>query len=66
MVAFLLTDHFICRTGKIITNEADQSSVENIYAIGDVAEDRPELTPVAIQAGILLSQVTVLVFSLFL
>jgi len=44
------------KTGKILTNDADQSSVPNIYAIGDVAEDRPELTPVAIQAGILLAE----------
>lgn len=41
-------------SGKIVTNEADQTSVANIFAIGDVAEGRPELTPVAIQAGNLL------------
>jgi len=32
------------------------SSVDHIYAIGDVAEDRPELTPSAIQAGKLLAR----------
>jgi len=30
--------------------------VPNIYAIGDITLDRPELTPVAIQAGILLAR----------
>ncbi len=28
----------------------EQTNVDNIYAIGDVLQDRPELTPVAIQA----------------
>jgi thioredoxin reductase (NADPH) len=44
------------KTGKVLTNEADQSNIPNIYAIGDVAENRPELTPVAIQSGILLAK----------
>jgi len=44
------------KTGKIYTNDEDQSSASNIYAIGDVAESRPELTPVAIQSGVLLSK----------
>ena len=39
--AFLLPQ---CRTGKVVTNAADQSSVKNIYAIGDVAEGRPEVS----------------------
>jgi len=34
----------------------EQTSVDNIFAIGDVLEGYPELTPVAIQAGILLSR----------
>mmetsp|Transcript_16361 Transcript_16361/g.39914 ORF Transcript_16361/g.39914 Transcript_16361/m.39914 type:complete len:503 (-) Transcript_16361:39-1547(-) len=34
----------------------EQSNVENIYAIGDVLDGYPELTPVAIQAGILLAR----------
>jgi thioredoxin reductase (NADPH) len=38
-------------TGKVITNDAEQTSVANIYAIGDMAANRPELTPVAIRAG---------------
>ena len=37
--------------GKVITNDSDQSNVSHIFAIGDCAQDRPELTPVAIQAG---------------
>ncbi|XP_077533253.1 thioredoxin reductase 2, mitochondrial-like [Haemaphysalis longicornis] len=41
---------------KVVVNEHDQSSVNNIYAIGDTAEGRPELTPVAIRAGRLLAQ----------
>merc|ERR1712046_225749 len=33
-----------------------QTNVPNIYAIGDVLEQRQELTPVAIQAGTLLAR----------
>merc|ERR1740138_645639 len=40
--------------GKLVCNEAEQTSVPHIYAIGDVVEDKPELTPVAIQTGRLL------------
>jgi thioredoxin/glutathione reductase (selenoprotein) len=36
---------------KILTDEKEQTNVRNIFAIGDVAEGRPELTPAAIQAG---------------
>ena len=42
--------------GKIMTNESDQTVVENIYAIGDVSLGKPELTPVAIMAGKLLAR----------
>lgn len=38
------------KNGKIITKN-EQSSCPNIYAVGDVMEGCPELTPVAIQAG---------------
>jgi len=41
---------------KIIGDEADRTNVPNIYAIGDVLEDKPELTPMAIQAGKLLAR----------
>jgi len=34
----------------------EQTNVANIFAIGDVLEGRPELTPVAIQAGIMLAR----------
>lgn len=42
------------KSKKIITNELDQTNIPNIYAIGDCAHNRPELTPPAIQAGKLL------------
>jgi thioredoxin reductase (NADPH) len=42
-------------SGKILcTNE--QTSVPHIYAIGDVVEGAPELTPVAVQAGRILAR----------
>uniref|UniRef100_A0A8C5YVN5 thioredoxin-disulfide reductase (NADPH) n=1 Tax=Marmota marmota marmota TaxID=9994 RepID=A0A8C5YVN5_MARMA len=41
---------------KIIVDAQDITSVPHIYAIGDVAEGRPELTPTAIMAGKLLAQ----------
>ena len=37
-----------------VTNE--QTNVPNIYAIGDILKGKPQLTPVAIEAGILLAQ----------
>jgi len=37
--------------GKIPVNENEQTNVDNIYAIGDVAKDRLELTPVAAMTG---------------
>jgi thioredoxin reductase (NADPH) len=40
--------------GKIRTN-FEQTNVPNIYAIGDVIDGAPELTPVAIKAGKLLA-----------
>lgn len=41
---------------KIIVDAQEATSVPHIYAIGDVAEGRPELTPTAIKAGKLLAQ----------
>ncbi|XP_060049482.1 thioredoxin reductase 2, mitochondrial isoform X2 [Erinaceus europaeus] len=41
---------------KILVNTQEATSVPHIYAIGDVAEGRPELTPTAIMAGKLLAQ----------
>jgi len=39
------------RNGKIDCGEGEQTNVPHIYAIGDVLDGRPELTPVAIKAG---------------
>lgn len=39
-----------------VVGESEQTSVPNIFAVGDILEGKPELTPVAIQAGILLSR----------
>ncbi|KAK7102055.1 thioredoxin reductase 1, cytoplasmic-like isoform X2 [Littorina saxatilis] len=44
------------KTGRVLCNDQDQSSTAHIYAIGDIVETRPQLTPVAIQAGRLLSR----------
>lgn len=44
------------KNGKIKHNECEQTSADHIYAIGDVLDDKPELTPVAIQAGKLLAR----------
>uniref|UniRef100_A0A9J7XWM4 Thioredoxin reductase 2 n=1 Tax=Cyprinus carpio carpio TaxID=630221 RepID=A0A9J7XWM4_CYPCA len=43
-------------TGKIIVATDEATSVPNIFAIGDIAEGRPELTPTAIKAGKLLAR----------
>eukprot|EP00615_Pteridomonas_danica_P012312 CAMPEP_0114336126 /NCGR_PEP_ID=MMETSP0101-20121206/5496_1 /TAXON_ID=38822 ORGANISM="Pteridomonas danica, Strain PT" /NCGR_SAMPLE_ID=MMETSP0101 /ASSEMBLY_ACC=CAM_ASM_000211 /LENGTH=568 /DNA_ID=CAMNT_0001467939 /DNA_START=317 /DNA_END=2023 /DNA_ORIENTATION=- len=45
----------VTKNGKL-NAEMEQLNVPNIYAIGDVLEGKPELTPVAIQAGTLLAQ----------
>lgn len=49
-----LSPSTICRNGKIPVNDEEQTNVPYIYAIGDVLQDKLELTPVAIQAGRLL------------
>lgn len=43
------------QTKKIVGNNREQTTVPHIFAIGDVLQDRPELTPVAIRAGKLLA-----------
>ncbi|XP_073169303.1 thioredoxin reductase 2, mitochondrial isoform X2 [Lepidochelys kempii] len=43
-------------TGKIIVDASEATSVPHIYAIGDITEGRPELTPTAMAAGKLLAQ----------
>ena len=42
--------------GKILVDDFEKTSIDSIYAVGDVAENRPELTPVAIKAGKLLAR----------
>ena len=44
------------RSGFIPANDIEQTSCDYIYAVGDILEGKPELTPVAIQAGRLLSR----------
>jgi pyruvate/2-oxoglutarate dehydrogenase complex dihydrolipoamide dehydrogenase (E3) component len=44
------------KEGKLFVNDYEQTRIPSIYAIGDCIVDRPELTPVAIQAGLLLAR----------
>uniref|UniRef100_H0YBI6 thioredoxin-disulfide reductase (NADPH) n=1 Tax=Homo sapiens TaxID=9606 RepID=H0YBI6_HUMAN len=44
------------KSGKIPVNDVEQTNVPYVYAVGDILEDKPELTPVAIQSGKLLAQ----------
>ena len=46
----------VCRTGYVICGDDESTSCPYVYAVGDVIEGRPELTPVAIQAGRLLAR----------
>jgi len=41
---------------KVLHDASEKTNIDNIYAIGDVLDDKPELTPVAIQAGKLLAR----------
>jgi thioredoxin reductase (NADPH) len=43
------------KSGKVKANKDESTNVPHIYAVGDVIEGYPELTPVAIQAGRLLA-----------
>lgn len=43
-------------SGRIIVDDYDRTNVSNIFAIGDCANGRPELTPPAIRAGHLLAR----------
>lgn len=43
------------KSGFVIVDEGERTNVSNVYAIGDIGEGRPELTPVAIKAGRLLA-----------
>ncbi|XP_065656968.1 thioredoxin reductase 1, cytoplasmic isoform X4 [Hydra vulgaris] len=42
--------------GFLISDEYDRTNIENIYGVGDILDGKPELTPVAIQAGKLLAK----------
>ncbi|XP_069353784.1 thioredoxin reductase 3 isoform X2 [Eulemur rufifrons] len=44
------------KNGKIPVNDMEQTNVSYVYAIGDILEGKPELTPVAIRAGKLLAR----------
>jgi pyruvate/2-oxoglutarate dehydrogenase complex dihydrolipoamide dehydrogenase (E3) component len=44
------------KNGKILHDEKEATNIPNIYAIGDVLDDKPELTPMAIQSGRLLAK----------
>jgi len=39
-------------TAKILVNEADQTSAKHIYAVGDCADGRSELAPLAVSLAI--------------
>ena len=43
------------RTGRLLTTY-EQTNVPHIYGIGDILQGKPQLTPVAIQAGKLLAK----------
>ena len=44
------------KNGKILHDAKEQTNVANVFAIGDVLDGKPELTPVAIQSGKLLAR----------
>lgn len=44
------------KDGKVLHNAEEQTNIPHIYAIGDILAGKPELTPVAIQAGRLLAR----------
>jgi len=41
---------------KVEVDDADKTNVDNVFAVGDIIEGKPELTPVAIHAGRLLAR----------
>lgn len=46
----------VAKNGKLEVSKDEQTSVDNIYAIGDVVNGHAELTPTAIMAGRLLAE----------
>ncbi|CAI4231268.1 unnamed protein product [Auanema sp. JU1783] len=45
----------LSHNNKIVVNEKDETNVDGVYALGDISQGRPELTPTAIMAGQLLA-----------
>lgn len=43
--------HINPKNSKVVCDEGEKSSVDHIFAIGDVVDGKPELTPIAIEAG---------------
>ncbi|VDP56578.1 unnamed protein product [Schistosoma mattheei] len=39
------------KDGRVVCTDDEQTTVSNVYAIGDINAGKPQLTPVAIQAG---------------
>lgn len=50
MHVYVLTYVYACR-GKLVVDDCERTNVPHIFAVGDVVEGRPELTPVAIKTG---------------
>lgn len=46
----------VCSTGRILVNERDETSVDNIYAIGSVQHGRPSTTGLSVHSGTLLAR----------
>ena len=44
------------KNGKVLHDAKEKTNVANVFAIGDVLDGKPELTPVAIQSGKLLAR----------
>jgi thioredoxin reductase (NADPH) len=44
------------KTGYVVCGDDESTSSPSVYAVGDIIEGRPELTPVAIHAGQLLTR----------
>jgi len=47
---------YVYRTGYVLCGDDESTSCPYVFAVGDIVEGRPELTPVAIQAGRLLAR----------
>lgn len=45
-----------CLSTKVITDDEERTTASNIYALGDILVDKPELTPVAARTGRLIAR----------